>query len=87
MTIKYKSNGHLNEDKLNGAEAGAFVYQFLIPELHRHIRLKADALISATDYKYSHTARVAWKSSASEHQKDIDYIQKTIDKLQDKFII
>ena len=86
MTIEFKENDHINEDKLNSAEAGSFVHEFLVPEMNRHIRLKAEALVHSLDYKYSHTARMAWNSSANEHQKDIDYINKTIDKLYKKFM-
>lgn len=87
MTIEFKNNDHINEDKLDNMEAYDFVHSFLFPELYRHMELQTTAKINANKcaIRSEETASVAWTSSASEHQKDIDYINKTVKKLSKKF--
>ena len=87
MTIKFKKNGHLNEDKLDDLEAYDFMHSFLYPELYRHMELQATAKVNSIkcDIHSEKTASVAWNSSAKEHQKDIDYINRTLYKLAKKF--
>ena len=87
MTIEFKENDHIDEDKLDDMEAYDFVYCFLFPELYRHIELQATAKINANKcaIRGEKTASVAWTSSATEHQKDIDYINKTVKKFSKKF--
>lgn len=87
MSIEFKKNEHINEDKLDDMEAYDFIHSFLLPELYRHMELQATAKIESNKcfIRGQETAGVAWKSSASEHQKDINYINKTINKLEIKF--
>lgn len=87
MTIEFKKNDHIDENKLNEAEAFQFVYEFLEPELHRHMKLEVQAQINARMCMINgeKVTQVAWKSSSLEHTKDICYITDTMHKLRAKF--
>ena len=87
MTIEFKKNDHINEDKLDDMEAYDFIHSFLYPELYRHMELQATANIKASkcSVRGQKVAHTAWISSAFEHQKDIDYINKTCEKLSKRF--
>jgi hypothetical protein len=83
--IKFKSNGHIDETKLDKYEAKLFI-NFLLPERERHIRAEKLANISYKGFKgVIPLISVAYQRSMQDHLKDIRYIDESINYLKKKW--
>jgi hypothetical protein len=84
MSIEFKSNKMIEEDKLDRNEAKHFI-AFLEAEKWRHIL--AMRMCDSLRYEFRHVPvlQQAYNSSLLRHLEDIQFTQKTIDKLTKKY--